>query len=123
MFYHAVIARSPRTDNLLSWLDWVARSSSALIGKRWVSGSLEVDVENPPKFQKTRIGANLRRLVLQSSSYQCKKCKKPLEEHDGTAHIHHSVPEVKGGKTELENLVALCVDCHRKAHADLSDNS
>jgi 5-methylcytosine-specific restriction endonuclease McrA len=116
VFYHAILTRSPRNDNLLAWLDWVASSRRRFVDRRWVSGFLDVDVEIRPKFKKGRIGLALRRLVLQKGKNQCWKCKKRLIRKN--THIHHLAPEVKGGKTELENLVALCVDCHKEAHAD-----
>ncbi|HDR7378766.1 TPA: HNH endonuclease [Bacillus toyonensis] len=37
---------------------------------------------------------------------------------DGTPYleVHHVVPLATGGEDSVENAVALCQNCHRKAH-------
>lgn len=37
--------------------------------------------------------------------------------------VHHIVPLSHGGDSQLDNLVVLCVECHRKAHREIRVNS
>lgn len=36
--------------------------------------------------------------------------------------IHHLIFKSQGGKDEIDNLVALCRNCHDKAHSDKKFN-
>jgi 5-methylcytosine-specific restriction endonuclease McrA len=44
----------------------------------------------------------------------CFVCRVPLCE--GAVHFHHLKPWAHGGSTEIENLAALCIGCHRLEH-------
>lgn len=51
----------------------------------------------------------------------CENCKNPApfkRARDGTPYleVHHVIPLAQGGKDSLENAVAICPNCHRKAH-------
>jgi hypothetical protein len=51
----------------------------------------------------------------------CQECQSPAPFHrrsDGTAYleVHHRKPLAEGGSDTLENAIALCPNCHRKAH-------
>jgi 5-methylcytosine-specific restriction endonuclease McrA len=35
----------------------------------------------------------------------------------GAADIHHVIRRGEGGSDEIENLIGLCRECHKKAHA------
>ncbi|MGC1495927.1 MAG: HNH endonuclease signature motif containing protein [Sulfitobacter sp.] len=52
---------------------------------------------------------------------QCEGCKEPApfkRKSDGTAYleVHHIEPLSEGGLDTVENTLALCPNCHRKAH-------
>jgi 5-methylcytosine-specific restriction endonuclease McrA len=34
-------------------------------------------------------------------------------------HIHHSIPQSRGGPNEMSNLELLCRDCHHKIHVQI----
>lgn len=53
----------------------------------------------------------LKEAVRQRDDWRCTRCGKhaPLQ-------VHHVKPRGRGGGDVLENLVSLCVPCHRKAH-------
>ena len=48
----------------------------------------------------------------------CKTCGKDTDE----LYKHHIIPIANGGKDKKENIIDICVDCHRIAH-DLSFKS
>jgi hypothetical protein len=62
--------------------------------------------ERPP------IPAEIKRAVLVESGHRCAipTCKNP------DIDLHHIVPWEKCKKHEKENLIALCPNCHRRAH-------
>ncbi|MEZ4388131.1 MAG: HNH endonuclease [Candidatus Krumholzibacteriia bacterium] len=55
----------------------------------------------------------LRRAALRRDRYRCQAdgCN-----HDRQLEIHHRVPASAGGRTELDNLITLCRNCHRLLH-------
>lgn len=63
------------------------------------------------KKDKRYISKSLRFEVLDRDSYTCQACGRsaPLVELE----IDHVYPWSRGGKTSIENLQALCVDCNR----------
>jgi hypothetical protein len=58
--------------------------------------------------------------VLDRANGNCEYCKKPAPflRTDGSPYleVHHIIPLSKGGDDTVENAVALCPNCHRKAH-------
>lgn len=51
----------------------------------------------------------------------CEGCKQPapfLRQSDGTPYleVHHTLPLSTGGEDTLANTIALCPNCHRRAH-------
>lgn len=57
------------------------------------------------------INAKLRFLVLQRDKFTCQSCGRTVS--DGVKfNIDHKVPVEWGGKTEISNLQALCVECN-----------
>lgn len=66
------------------------------------------------KFNDNRaIGAKLKKQVYEKCDSKCVKCGSKED-----LHIHHVIEFSKGGRTELDNLVLLCVSCHAEAHKD-----
>jgi len=84
----------------------------------------------PPDWYWRKVAVNMR------DSFKCCECgaekniylksrqlgqrvkrKRPLY-----VDVHHKVPISKGGAHGLDNLVALCRKCHRKAHQRLHDD-
>ena len=61
-----------------------------------------------------------------SRHFTCQKCGEfhafqneygviiPID--DGKLNVHHILPVCEGGGDEPENLVTLCVDCHKETH-------
>lgn len=59
--------------------------------------------------------------VLFRANGHCEQCKKPapfLRESDKTPYleVHHIIRLADGGDDTVENAIALCPNCHRKAH-------
>jgi len=59
--------------------------------------------------------------VLSRADGSCEECKKPApfaRKADGTPYleVHHRIPLTKRGEDTVENAIALCPNCHRKAH-------
>lgn len=65
-----------------------------------------------------------RESVLQRDNYSCAGCgieQKEAKEKYGTGlHAHHIKPINEGGSHDLENLIALCQECHVTAHKENS---
>ncbi len=60
---------------------------------------------------KQKIPDSLRDLVLKEAGFQCPYCG----HRDGlNLTIHHIQRERDGGKTEYNNLIALCFNCHNR---------
>ena len=55
---------------------------------------------------------SIRRELLRRSGFVCQSCGTggPLEVH------HHVTPISRGGSDDLENLKALCTECHLQVH-------
>lgn len=54
----------------------------------------------------------LRTQVFKRDKYYCQKCGR-LE----ALEIHHIVPRVDNGKDILDNLITLCLACHKEWHS------
>jgi len=52
------------------------------------------------------------KLVLNRDNNRCQKCGR-----DHALHIHHIVATIDGGSDEQENLITLCVACHKEWEA------
>jgi len=65
-----------------------------------------------PKEPRKPLSAHLRKEVLIESGYRCANptCNFPL------IHIHHIVYVQHGGEDTLDNLIALCGNCHPMVH-------
>lgn len=58
----------------------------------------------------------------------CEMCKSPapfIRDSDGTPYleVHHKIPLASGGEDTIENTIALCPNCHRRAHYAKKDVS
>ncbi|MFE3845852.1 HNH endonuclease [Thermoplasmatota archaeon] len=51
--------------------------------------------------------------VLVRQNYRCKNCDDMLP---ATKHFHYKTPISKGGKNTVNNLIALCPNCHSEHH-------
>lgn len=54
----------------------------------------------------------IRNLILARDSYTCQDCKAT----DIKLEVHHLLALALGGDNRIQNLLALCVPCHRKRH-------
>lgn len=66
------------------------------------------------EFQDTDryVPSHLGDLLLEQSGHKCTICKEPYTE------IHHIEFLENGGKTEYENLIVLCPNCHTRVHRE-----
>ena len=62
-----------------------------------------------PEWKKVRIK------TLARDDFRCVKCG----DENAQLHVHHIKPVAKGGTDELDNLMTLCLKCHRKIHGKL----
>lgn len=58
-------------------------------------------------YRKKKLSPGLRKRILERDAYRCRYCGSHLD-----LHVHHVVPEVKGGPSTDENLVAACRNCN-----------
>jgi hypothetical protein len=60
------------------------------------------------------ISQKIRNQVLNRDGWVCQHCGcEPIQSH--RIDVHHITPYVLGGEHELDNLIALCKPCHKKA--------
>lgn len=55
---------------------------------------------------------NAKAACLIRDNYTCKCCKTKK----GTLHVHHIIYRSNGGSDDLDNLITLCEECHKKLH-------
>jgi hypothetical protein len=60
----------------------------------------------------TRRKMALHRAVYRRANYWCEACGRGGVKLEA----HHRIPRARGGRDAMDNLVALCVPCHRAAH-------
>lgn len=79
----------------------------------------------PPRIQVVSIGFRRNPDVVAEVLYQakgcCQACGQPApfkRASDGTPYleVHHRIQLALGGEDTVENAIALCPNCHRKAH-------
>jgi len=61
------------------------------------------------KALRSRLNETKKKVVASSQQWSCKKCKQLL---DASYEIDHIIPLYKGGNNDLNNLQALCRNCH-----------
>ena len=94
----------------------------------------EVSKEKTPKLTKTSTyqysrDEYVRLYALRRAGDNCQLClqKAPFSRSDGSPYleVHHIVPLSQGGSDSIDNVCALCPNCHRKMHiiADSDDVS
>ena len=59
----------------------------------------------------TRRWRSIRRELLRRSGFACQSCGT-----GGQLEAHHRQPLALGGSDDLENLKALCTECHLQVH-------
>lgn len=81
--------------------------------------------EHTPRNRESKAYSEWRKEVFSRDNYTCRKCGK----HGGTLNAHHIKPYAKyeSLRTDLDNGITLCVECHKKEHkkrrgVDLSQN-
>lgn len=61
-------------------------------------------------MKRKAIPRKIRDFILVASKHQCSICQAK------TVEVHHIVPVSKGGTNNLENLMAVCPNCHTNFH-------
>lgn len=54
----------------------------------------------------------IREYFLEKVNFTCEECKKS----EINLHLHHIIPIYKGGNDIENNIIVLCINCHRKKH-------
>lgn len=67
--------------------------------------------EKPCKLHKRNVSSLTKKMVASNQQWKCGSCKQTL---DYTYEIDHHIPLFKGGNNEINNLIALCRNCHGK---------
>jgi 5-methylcytosine-specific restriction protein A len=70
--------------------------------------------ERRRRHETTRAWGRLRRLVLDRAGGRCERCGAVADD------AHHLVARARGGADTLDNLEALCEDCHAEEHEQRS---
>lgn len=57
--------------------------------------------------------SQLKPIVLSNANYTCKRCDKSRDDFpDIILTVDHIIPLAQGGRTNLANLMCICIDCH-----------
>jgi hypothetical protein len=62
-------------------------------------------------YQKRNVSPLTKKIVASNQQWKCAICKNVM---DYTYEIDHHIPLFKGGTNDINNLVALCRNCHGK---------
>lgn len=65
------------------------------------------------KIKRPHVPTSIKNEVKYRQNYKCYNCGRTLP---ATTHIHHKKLLSEGGTTTLDNLIALCPDCHAQHH-------
>ncbi len=63
------------------------------------------------KIHKRNVSSLTKKMVASNQQWKCGSCNQTL---DYTYEIDHHIPLFKGGSNEINNLIALCRNCHGK---------
>ena len=93
------------------------------MGYDWTTGKYAKEktifgfAHEKPRNKREPTPGSFRNEVIETQNKKCKKCGNELDLR--VTHIGHIRPVEKGGKTVLENLQALCLNCHGiKTHTE-----
>ena len=59
--------------------------------------------------QKRNVSNTVKKLVASNQQWKCSKCGQLL---DATYEVDHTIPLYKGGTNHINNLTAMCRNCH-----------
>jgi 5-methylcytosine-specific restriction endonuclease McrA len=66
---------------------------------------------NTPTSKLRKVSDQLKKIVASQQSWKCRKCKNIL---DATYEVDHIIALEDGGSNDIQNLQALCRNCHGK---------
>jgi hypothetical protein len=99
-------------ETCLKFIAWKSGVSTKEIEQESKEPLLIEDEVNKHKTPRA-ISLSLRYQVLKRDNFKCVRCgRTPAKDIGVELHIDHKIPYSKGGKTELENLQAMCSDCN-----------
>lgn len=76
--------------------------------------------EKPQTLERRRMTKHLRYEVLKRDGFRCRFCGATAD--DGAQlHVDHIIPISKGGRTEIDNLQTLCLECNLGKGVDVTD--
>jgi hypothetical protein len=90
---------------------WTTRRQQNSINKIMTSGKTTVTSAGPTKRS---VSESKKKFVAAQQGWKCGDCKRQLP---GWFEVDHVIPLQHGGSNAVDNLVALCRDCHGKKTA------
>jgi len=73
--------------------------------------TLQIPQPNIPTSKLRKVSDQLKKIVASQQHWNCKKCKNIL---DATYEVDHIISLEDGGNNHIQNLQALCRNCHGK---------
>lgn len=73
------------------------------------------------QYERTSYWRDKREAVRRRANGKCESCKKPVE-NDSQLDVHHLTYD-RIGNENLEDLLALCYECHRNADMERGDRT
>ena len=70
---------------------------------------VKVSTEGPRRDPRRLFSQSQRTHIADRQHHVCAECREDLPE---VFHVHHVVPWSEGGRTDIDNGVAVCVNCH-----------
>ena len=72
-----------------------------------------LDKYNPMRLDENRLFTEDQKIaIFRRDNEKCQVCGKKLTFGDHDTHFHHKDRYIEGGKTEIENGLLVCKDCH-----------
>lgn len=112
--YNSIIDNQKR---MLEELKYISNEKLSKLAKQYDSTPRKIEINTNVFLRNPYIIEQAKRLA----GGRCQDCGNPApfinkNTNDPFLEVHHIVPLSEGGKDILENVVALCPNCHRKRH-------
>jgi len=98
--------------------DSISKQIDIINAKKEVSSNFNLPIQthnstpiNIPTSKFRKVSDQLKKIVASQQHWNCKKCKNIL---DATYEVDHIIALEDGGNNHIQNLQALCRNCHGK---------
>jgi hypothetical protein len=96
-------------DSISKRIDVINATKTTIpVNRNYIQQSMP---HNTPTSKLRKVSDQLKKIVASQQRWNCKKCKNIL---DATYEVDHIIALEDGGNNDIQNLQALCRNCHGK---------